>query len=497
MSGALLAAAGQGYDVLKTRHLQDYEGLFDRTELHLGTSNAAQCALPTDLRRGMAAQTFDPGLEALLFQYGRYLLISCSRAALPVNLQGLWNDSNDPACHSDYHSNINVQMCYWPAEPDGLSELTLPLFNLIESQLGSWRRATANAPDFNIPGGSRTPRGWGLRTSHNIFGGMGWVWDRTANAWYCRHFWEHYAFTQDREFLQTRAYPILKETTQFWQDHLKKLARGPLVVPDGWSPEHGPHADGVSYNQEIVWDLFNNYVQAADTLGVDQEYRDEIAALRDRLYLPRIGRWGQLQEWMADRDNPNDDHRHTSQLYGLYPGDQINLVKDPAVAAAARVSLLHRRLTGDVREWSFAWRCALWARLRDGARAHEMLDHFFEPRNSCVNLFGFHPPMQIDGNFGMAAAIPEMLVQSQVRLNDGRYQVDFLPALPEGVWKTGSVKGLCVRGGFTVDLAWRDGELARAVLHSVTGRSCQVRYGYRLLDITLNPGESRTFGPAL
>ena len=275
-------AAAKKYGVLKAAHEKDFHSLFDRVALNFGKSSPEQIALPTDQRKVLAATTVDPQLEALLFQYGRYLMISCSRpGGLPANLQGLWNDNNNPPWHSDYHANINVEMNYWPAEPANLAGCDLPFFDLVESQLPAWRKATAAARDFAIPGGTNTVRGFAIRTSHNIYGGMGWRWDKTANAWYCLQFWEHYAFSGDKIFLRTTAYPIIKETCEFWEDHLKTLPDGRLVVPDAWSPEHGPTEDGVSYSQEILWDLFNNYVEAADTLGVDKNYRDKIAAMRD------------------------------------------------------------------------------------------------------------------------------------------------------------------------------------------------------------------------
>ncbi len=270
----------------------------------------------------------DPQLEELLFQYGRYLLISCSRlGGLPANLQGLWNDSNNPPWHSDYHANINIQMNYWLAEPANLSECAVPFFDLVDSQLPAWRKATQSDAEFKTPDGQFARRGFAIRTSHNIYGGMGWKWDDTANAWYAWHFWEHYAFTGDKKFLARTAYPYLKEVCQFWEDHLKQLPDGRLVVPHAWSPEHGPVEDGVSYSQEIVWDLFNHYVQAADALGVDKSYRDKIAGMRDRLATPGIGSWGQLLEWMHEQhspkypelDTPNDHHRHTSHLFDFIP----------------------------------------------------------------------------------------------------------------------------------------------------------------------------------
>lgn len=474
-------ASAKSYRALKSAHGKDYKALFGRVALDLGATPAARRALPTDQRKGLDTGGDDPELEALLFQYGRYLLLSCSRpGSLPANLQGLWNDSNDQAWHCDYHANINVQMNYWPAEPTHLAECHLPFIDLVESQLEPWRKATAASSEYRLASGAPV-RGWAIRTSHNIYGGMGWNWDKTANAWYCRHLWEHYAYSGDRIYLQKRAYPLLKETCQFWEDHLKALPDGRLVVPNGWSPEHGPTEDGVSYNQEIVWDLFNNYVQAADVLGVDKEYRGRIAAMRDALVVPKIGRWGQLQEWMEDRDDPNDHHRHTSHLYAVYPGQQINLVKTPELAAAAKRSLLARGDTGDVREWSFAWRTALFARLHDGENAHRQLIHLLSTEATLPNLIGNHPPQQWDGNFGITAGIAEMLLQS----HEG--EIALLPALPSA-WSTGSVTGLRARGGFTVDIHWAAGTLVSAGIHSSTGRECQVRFGSKLAALTLRPG---------
>ena len=466
----LAVAARKGYDVLKAAHVVDYQSLFNRVSLHVGATPADRRVLPTDQRKVIhAEQGGDPELEELLFQYGRYLMISCSRGGgLPANLQGLWNDSNRPPWHSDYHANINVQMNYWPAEPINLAECHTPLLDLITSQLPAWRKATAAEKRFATASGQSL--GWAVRTSHGINGDEGWQWDLTANAWYCQHFWMHYAFGGDKVWLKTVAYPVIKETCEFWATRLKALPDGRLVVPDGWSPEHGPHEDGVSYCQEIVWDLFNNYVAASEALDVDAAYRGRIAGMRDKLIGPKVGSWGQLQEWMTDRDKQDDHHRHTSHLFAVFPGSQISVAATPEFAAAAKKSLVARgeAAKSDVREWSFAWRAALYARLHDGDNAHRMVQSLLANRNTCKNLFGLHPPMQMDGNFGITAGICEMLLQSQTG------EIELLPALPKA-WSTGKVTGLRARGGFTVDIQWNDGVVTNYRIVSPEPREVKIR----------------------
>ncbi len=284
----------------------------------------------------------------------------------------------------------------------------------------------------------------------------------------------------------------MKETVEFWEDHLKALPDGRLAVPHGWSPEHGPREDGVSYNQEIVWDLFTNYLDAAKVLKVDSDYATKVAAMRDKLVGPQIGKWGQLQEWMTDRDDPNDHHRHTSHLFGVFPGREISPTKTPEFAKAAKVSLDARGIAADsdVREWSFAWRTALYARLHDGENAHTMVQNLLSARNTCPNLFGLHPPMQIDGDFGVTAGIAEMLLQSQ------NGEIELLPALPKA-WPTGSVKGLRARGGATVDIAWANGVLVSATIHGTAAGAAKVRYGQATAELKLVPQKSLSLNAQL
>ena len=506
VTAQLDAAAQKSFAGLKAEHIQDYQVLFNRVSADFGRSSAAQKALPTDQRKLEAFKNVDPELESLLFQYGRYLMISCSRpGGLPANLQGLWNDNNQPPWHSDYHANINIQMNYWPVEVANLGECHTPLFDLLASQLPAWRTATAQAKEFKLADGRFTQRGFALRTSHNITGGMGWKWDKTANAWYCQHLWEHYAFGQDKDFLRNIAYPILRETCEFWEDHLKALPDGRLVVPNAWSPEHGPDEDGVTYSQEIVWDVFNNFVTASDALGKDPGYRMKISALRDRLVAPTVGSWGQLKEWMIEKtgtntlakypeiDTPNDHHRHTSHLFAVYPGSQISASRTPELAKAAKVTLDARGIDADsdVREWSFAWRTALYARLRDAEHAHQMLQQLFSSRNTCITLFGLHPPMQIDGNFGITAGIAEMLVQSQTG------DIELLPALPSA-WPTGKISGLRARGGYEVSVEWKDGKLLSTTIKNISGTGqVKVRCGEKLAQFSLPRGAEKTLASAL
>ncbi|MEG1229214.1 MAG: glycoside hydrolase N-terminal domain-containing protein, partial [Flavobacterium sp.] len=496
----LSAAKSKGYEKLRAAHLKDLSSILTRVYLNIGSSDAVTSTLPTDERlKKYTAGGVDPDLEETMFQYGRYLLASSSRrGGLPANLQGLWNDSNTPAWASDYHNNINVQMNYWGVESTNLSECHLPLIDFIVAAQEPCRIATRKA--F----GEKT-RGWTARTSQNIFGGNGWEWNIPASAWYAQHVYEHWAFTKDNDYLRRKAYPIIKEVCEYWEDNLKTMPNGQLMVPNGWSPEHGPREDGVMMDQQLVWDLFQNYLDAAKALSIDNDYQKKVADMQARLAPNKIGKWGQLQEWQADRDDPNDEHRHTSHLFAVYPGRQISISTTPELANGAILSLRSRSgnfgknentpftvesTVGDSRRsWTWPWRCAIWARLGEGDRAAIMIRGLLT-YNTLPNLFCNHPPFQLDGNFGITAAMAEMLIQSQTD------KIQLLPALPK-TWEKGEVKGLCARGGFEVDMKWDEGKLVSAKVLSKVGGVCKVQSGNNNIEITTQPGKSYTFNAEL
>ncbi len=495
-------AAANAYADLRAAHIADFTKLMSACQVDLGQSPPEVQKLTTleRLRRYTDSGNFtkpaaDPQLEAQLFQMGRYLLVSSSRpGGLPANLQGLWNASNNPDWASDYHNNINVQMNYWPAEATGLGECAEPLMDFIVNQAPACRVATRRAFGAKV-------RGWTARTSQSPLGGNGWDWNIPASAWYALHVYDHWDFSRDEEFLRETAHPVLKEICQYWEDRLKKLPDGTLVAPDGWSPEHGPREDGVMHDQQLIWELFDDYLKVAAALGVDADYRAKIADMQMKLAPNKIGKWGQLQEWQADRDDPGNHHRHTSHLFALYPGRQISKTGTPALAQAAKVSLLARSndtsdktgkawspadMTGDSNfSWVWPWRAAMWARLGEGDRAHALVRG--KAGNTGPNGLSLYIPyfrhrnelIQLDGSFGFTAAVAEMLLQSHAG------EIHLLPALPKAWVAQGSFRGLCARGGFSVDCAWKEGAVVSATVSGKPGAKAVVRIGGRKVPVKM------------
>lgn len=478
---ALSGIANKSFEDLKKEHVLDYRNLFDRVSFNL--EGLSFNNVPTDVRlKNYVKGSDDRGLESLYFQYGRYLMISASRPnTMSMHLQGKWNNSTNPAWAADYHSNINLQMIYWPAELTNLSECHEPFLDYIESLVAPGKVAAKEF--FNA-------EGWMANTMCNAFGytspgwGIPWGFFPGGAGWFSQHFWDHYDFTQDRQFLEVKAYPIMKEAALFWISYLTKDENGKLVSIPSYSPEHGGISTGASMDHQIAWDLLNNCVKAAEVLGINDDFTQKAKEARDQILPPKIGSWGQLQEWKEDVDDPDSKHRHVSHLFALHPGNQISTTKTPELAEAARVSLNARGDSGS--GWSRAWKMNFWARLNDGNRAHKMLQHLLNAVETKTvsmdnsggtysNLLCAHPPIQLDGNMGGVSGIVEMLLQSHSGV------IDILPALPD-VWKQGEVKGLKVRGGFEISLAWKKGKLTKVEITSLKGGKCKVRYG----DITVN-----------
>ena len=468
------AALTKKYEELRSRHAAEFSRLMSRVSFEAGKAGEGDILARLEAYKQGAE---DPALEALMFHYGRYPLLSSSRGSLPANLQGLWNDSNKPAWFADYHTNINLQMNYWQAEPANLAECAVPLHEWLIASIPGSRAATVKAFGKNTPG-------WTMRTSVNPFGGNGWEWNLPSSAWLARHLWESYAFSGDRAFLEKKAWPVFKDVSEFWLDHLVEKD-GKLVVPKGWSPEHGPREDGVAHDQQIVWDLFTFTLEAAKELKHDTALVKKIAAAREKLLGPQVGSWGQLMEWTTERPElEKSGHRHTSHLYAVYPGNQISTSKTPELAKAAALSLETRGTSGDSRRsWTWAWRTALWARLGEGDKAQSMIRGLLT-HNTLGNLYTTHPPFQIDGNLGITAGICEMLVQSHAG------EVSVLPTLPKG-WPEGSFTGLRARGGFELDAAWKDGKLTSARVKSLLGKELVLRLPGSPAEIKLTRGDGK------
>lgn len=496
-AGTVAAAAKLPADAMRKKHVAAHAKLFNRCKIDLGETDKKTAALPTAQRiKNYATSKDDPDLEETLFQFGRYALMSSSKNSLPANLQGLWNHKVHAPWASDYHNNINIQEAYWPAEVTNLSECHMPLLNYITQTASASRAMTKKQFGENH-------RGWTTRISQNPWGWGGWsMWNIPINAWYALHMWEHYQFTHDKEFLKKQAYPMMKEACHFWEDHLKELGKdgkgfhsgeagvdldqlkgmpaGTLVAPNGWSHEWGPTEDGIAHDQQLVRDLFRNTIAAADVLGVDAAWTKKLREKLSRVAPDKISKNGYLQEWMIDRPNMVSGHRHTSHLFAVYPGSEISFAQTPELAEAAKKSLELRGTTGDSRRsWSWPWRTALWARFKEGDKAHEMIEGLFQ-HNLLPNMLTTHPPFQMDGNFSYPAGVAEMLLQSHAG------QIELLPA-PCKAWQNGQVRGMKARGNITVNFDWKNGRVTKYELLSPAPQKVKVVINGKAKEITTKP----------
>lgn len=494
LNGSLKKFEALDYDEVKRRHIADYQSLYNRFQIRFEGENRSD--IPTDDRiQKFWRDPNDPEFVSQYVQYSRYLMISCSRpGGQPANLQGIWNNKLNPPWESKWTVNINTEMNYWPVEITNLSECHEPLFNMIEevSQTG----AIVAREHYDADG-------WVLHHNTDIWRGAApinasnhGIWP-TGGAWISTHLWEHYRFTQDKEFLAEK-YPLLKGAALFFSQVLVRDPKtGWLISSPSNSPEIGGLVAGPTMDHQLIRSLFRICIEASEILDTDKEFAAKLKDLIPKIAPNQIGRLGQLQEWMEDKDDPDEKHRHVSHLWGMYPGYEINWKDTPDMMKAARQSLEFR---GDLATgWSLGWKINFWARFLDGNRTYKLITMLLSPAEDPVrkigggsypNLFDSHPPFQIDGNFGGAAGIVEMLIQSHLET------IDLLPSLPDAL-PDGSISGVVARGGFELSFNWKDGELQSVEVTSKAGQKCQLRYGNKKMDFNTEKGKTYKFNGKL
>ena len=474
---SLLNAATQHVQI-KESHIASHRTFYDRVSLTLPFTE--DDVLPTNERITRFTERESPALAALYYNYGRYLFISSTRpGSLPPNLQGLWANGVETPWNGDYHTNINVQMNYWPACSTNLNECMLPLVDFIRTLVKPGEKTAKSY--FGA-------RGWTASISGNIFGfttplesqDMSWNFNPMAGPWLATHIWEYYDYTRDLKFLKETGYELIKSSADFAVDYLWHKPDGTYTAAPSTSPEHGPIDQGATFVHAVVREILLDAIEASKVLGVDKKERKQWEHVLANLVPYKIGRYGQLMEWSVDIDDPKDEHRHVNHLFGLHPGHTVSPVTTPELAKAAKVVLVHR---GDgATGWSMGWKLNQWARLHDGNHAYTLFGNLLK-NGTLDNLWDTHSPFQIDGNFGGTAGITEMLLQSHMGF------IQLLPALPDA-WKEGSVSGICAKGNFEVDMVWENNQLKEAVVHSNAGGNCVIKYADKTLSFKTVKGRS-------
>jgi len=485
------------FEEIRKEHIADYQHFFKRVDLDLGRSDGSY--FPTDARIQAVQNGFvDQDLIKLYYQFGRYLLISSSRpGGLPANLQGLWADGLYPPWSADYHININIQMNYWPSEITNLSELQMPFLEFIRAlQTNAHRTATQM---YGLPGAVAhfATDAWHFTEP---YGEPQWAMWPMGLAWCCQHLWEHYLFTEDKEYLKKMGYPLMKESALFCAAWLvenpvtKQLVSGPSISPENrFITKNGDTATmvmGPTMDHMIIRDVLTNTINAAKTLNQDKPLINRLEKILTRLAPTKIGSDGRILEWTEEFKEPEPGHRHISHLFGLFPGKEINQQKTPELMQAARKTIDYRLAHGGGHTgWSRAWIINYFARLKDGETAYQNLLALLR-KSTLTNLFDNHPPFQIDGNFGATAGMTEMLLQSQAG------EIELLPALPEE-WQRGYIHGIVARGGFDVDIDWDGGRLKAVRILSTLGNTAVIRYGDKVITVKTEKGRSYSFNGAL